>query len=621
MHPESKLFHVISVIFLAVVISLAPFPLQASPSVTVTSTSTGGNWSAPATWIGGVVPGSMDAVIVAAGANIFVDVSSAAYSLTFTSGAANTTIAISGTNSLKIGAGGVIFNSPTLSNRVFKLDVGAGSLTVDGNVAFSASGSTRLNQLSIGAGSATISNTIAFSGFTVANQIVLSSAAAKLSTSGGLPSGGTLTMAAGSTIEFTGTSAQNISGYTFQNLRINKASGINNTTTGAVTINGNLSIDGGGLHDGGNQITGNISGTLSIASGALLQVGSNGSASQFPTNFTAANIALNTNSTVVYNSGITQTLSAVPTYGNLQIGSTNNSVKTLGGPTTIAGNLAINSGNTLATNDFALNVAGNWTNNGAFTAGNSTVTFNGVASSATLQTFTGNTTFNNLTVAAGAIVESGNSLMSTNGTYVSGGIPANGEARRAPTSARTCSTAEVDATNQATLLLNTCTGGLSNATIKSSSGGPFPNVSTGTDAAYDTCPALSALVRRYWYITPNASGVATATFSYRDSELAGTSVAPDAIKVYKCVNGSWLAQTSALTSSAVVNGYRNVVANGLSVSVGAFALGALNAPTAVRLTTLQAHVERSDTPITMLAIGVGALVGEFAVRLRRRRAK
>ncbi|MFI5253638.1 MAG: beta strand repeat-containing protein, partial [Bacteroidota bacterium] len=64
------------------------------------------------------------------------------------------------------------------------------------------------------------------------------------------------------------------------------------------------------------------------------------------------------------------------TYNNLIL---NGGISTLGVATSLTGKLTISSGATLASGNFALNVAGNWLNNGTYTAGTATVTFNGAA--------------------------------------------------------------------------------------------------------------------------------------------------------------------------------------------------------------------------------------------------
>ncbi|MFI5252107.1 MAG: M20/M25/M40 family metallo-hydrolase [Bacteroidota bacterium] len=99
-------------------------------------------------------------------------------------------------------------------------------------------------------------------------------------------------------------------------------------------------------------------------------------------------VQLNTNNTLP---------AALTTYNNLIINSP--STSTLGVATTITGNLVISSGATLSvgTSNFALNVAGDWLNNGTFTAGTGTVTINGTAQ----DTIGGSasTAFNTLTIS------------------------------------------------------------------------------------------------------------------------------------------------------------------------------------------------------------------------------
>lgn len=155
------------------------------------------------------------------------------------------------------------------------------------------------------------------------------------------------TLTAGSTIEYAAGVAQTISATpTYSSLKVSGNS--TKTLGGAITVNNNLTISAGTLADGGNQITGNATGTLSIASGATLSLG-NGSATTFPTNFTAAHISLDAASTVIYKANANTTISATPTYGGLTLAPT---LATSGKTYTFSGAATING-------DFMINPAGN----------------------------------------------------------------------------------------------------------------------------------------------------------------------------------------------------------------------------------------------------------------------
>lgn len=204
---------------------------------------------------------------------------------------------------------------------------------------------------------------------------------------------------------------------TYNNLTID-ATGRTVTLGVATIINGNLSIDAGTFASSTLQITGNATGTMTMAAGTALTLGTNVSATNvlFPTNFTAGNINLNVTSTVTYQTNGAQTVSIVPTYGNLT--STSGvaaATKTLSGtPLAIAGNLTLNSANDtfdgsantinltgnlsgtggLSFTTGTLNIGGNNTHSGTFTSGTGTVDYNGSGA----QTVRG-TTYNNLTIS------------------------------------------------------------------------------------------------------------------------------------------------------------------------------------------------------------------------------
>jgi hypothetical protein len=168
-------------------------------------------------------------------------------------------------------------------------------------------------------------------------------------------------------ITLVGGSANHIlsGGGSFTNLELNDALG---ATLGAgMAVNGNFAITSGVFSDNGFQITGNGAGTLSIAAGSGLNLGSASTSTTFPTIFTAPHISLNASSLVTYKSGTAQIISAVPTYGNLTIaGAVDTSAanyKTTAAAITVNGALAINAGNTLDMQSFSGSALGAGTSN------------------------------------------------------------------------------------------------------------------------------------------------------------------------------------------------------------------------------------------------------------------
>ena len=135
-----------------------------------------------------------------------------------------------------------------------------------------------------------------------------------------------------STVEFRGqtanASSQDVTtnGSAFYNVVVNRqanGTGGANTVTllQAITVNNNLTITTGNLYDNGFQITGNATGTFTMAANTNMQLGDNGTASAtvFPTNYTTTSLA--NNSTVEYRDrAAIQNISHIPTYGNLTFG-------------------------------------------------------------------------------------------------------------------------------------------------------------------------------------------------------------------------------------------------------------------------------------------------------------
>jgi hypothetical protein len=213
-----------------------------------------------------------------------------------------------------------------------------------------------------------------------------------------------------STVTLNGTGSQTISTTTFNNLTINKSSGTA-SSSGNLTLSGNLAVSSGTLDLVSYTANGSGSGTFSLSSGTTLRLsGSN----NFPTSYST--YSLNSTSTVEYYGTGTQTINTVA-YGNLTLNNGGTNAKSLSGSLSCA-NLLLNSGATLDGGAATLDVQGNWTNSGTFTAGTGTIKLSGSS-----KTLTGATTFNNLTVIGSCTPSSDivvSSSMNVSGTYAAG---------------------------------------------------------------------------------------------------------------------------------------------------------------------------------------------------------
>ncbi len=197
------------------------------------------------------------------------------------------------------------------------------------------------------------------------------------------PGFATITLSAGTTVEYASGVAQSVSGTpAYQNLTFSGAG--NKTAAAALTINGNVNISSGTFTAGSYTHT----------------VGGNWTNSG---TFTATASTINFNGSGAGNIGASN-------FNNVTFSGAG--TKTATGALSIAGNVSIT--NNLSAGSFAHTVTGNWTNTATFTAGTSTISFNGT----TVQTIGGAsvTTFNNLTVNNG----SGGSVTLANAETVSG---------------------------------------------------------------------------------------------------------------------------------------------------------------------------------------------------------
>jgi type IX secretion system substrate protein len=293
-----------------------------------------------------------------------------------------------------------------------------------------------------------------------------------------------------------------------------------------------------------------LSGTGTVNYGGITTSAANAVAgSNFSGGFATYNF--NTASTVVYNGAVTQTVYSAPAYGNLTIANTASTTATAGGALTINGSVLINSGSAFAGSTFAHTVAGNWTNNGTYTAGtstNSTVTFNGISAQTIGSTNNISTAFNNLsitnTTASGVSLGivttvSNNFALASNSTFNDGGFQLTGNATGTFTAAA----------------------------------GSFLNIGLPTSINNTTFPST--------FIKANITLNATSTTSYQ----ANASQTISAVPAYGNLNiGNSTSTPSTNTSSGgniTVAGAMNVFTN----ATGDFSAGA-NTNTVTGLTTI-----------------------------------
>jgi len=292
-------------------------------------------------------------------------------SLVIATGANATSLTFSGTNSITV-TGSVTVNSNDANVSKY-IDVAGGTLTCN-SVSINSTGgnNNRDAYVSVTTGTINVSADITMNASSLRTYLLFyGNGTINI---GGTISGGGITSTAGGgaaaptsgTVNYNSATDQTVGAYTYYNLVISGSG--TKTVESFITINRNLSIQGTAtLASDVYQITGNNTGTLTMADGTSLTLGrtDNVLAVSFPTNYTAANISLNANSTVIYQTNGAQNVSATPTYGNLTI--TGTGTKTLQGATTVNGNLSITGTANLYTNTFQ--ITGNAARTFTMTAG------------------------------------------------------------------------------------------------------------------------------------------------------------------------------------------------------------------------------------------------------------
>jgi autotransporter-associated beta strand protein len=272
-----------------------------------------------------------------------------------------------GTGSLTLNGGTISSNNTTARSILnpFTLggDITLGDGTNTGTLTLSASGSlTGTRQL-------TIASAVIFEGVLSGTQTtygITKAGAGALTLSGGNTYTGLTTISAGT-------------------LKLNKSGGTTIPVTNDITASGgtlqissnqtinNLTLSGSGNLTVDNGVTLSINGTFDYSGSSTISLGS------------GASIAYGAGATLKYSGNVARTTSnsewpTTSAPSNVIINTTSPGTVTLHAARSISGNFTINSGATfdVSTSNFALNVAGAWTNSGGtFIPRSGTVTFNG----------------------------------------------------------------------------------------------------------------------------------------------------------------------------------------------------------------------------------------------------
>lgn len=238
--------------------------------------------------------------------------------------------------------------------------------------------------------------------------------------------GGTLTIANGATLKIGGTNTFP-SNYTTHNINCTSTTEYSGTSQTIANLNssqsyGNLTLSGSGtktLQTGTTAIcnnftitgTANTTGVTGLAIGGNVQIDATASFTAGAYEHTVGGNWIKTGtfnatgSTINFNGSISNQSIGASSFNNITF--SNAATKTATGILTIAGDVTINSN--FNTGNFNHSVAGNWTNNGTFTAGTGTITLN--ATGTKIIGGTTNSLFNNL-----IINETGSSTLGINTT-------------------------------------------------------------------------------------------------------------------------------------------------------------------------------------------------------------
>ena len=230
---------------------------------TISSSVGTGNWSNPATWIGGIVPGASDDVVISNNSNVIVDVNTSCLSLVISAAGNNTSLIIGSGITLTV-SGNVTINPPTGGTTNSDLVIGDGILICNNLYSSNSNYNTSDCRILINNGTITVLNDAVLGSNATRNHFTVSGSGL-FQVAGIFSGGGTITTGNG-TIEYNGNTQNLNNAFTnYFNLTISNSG--TKTLTTAITINGNLNInDNAQLDVSANNFNINLRGNWNVSS-------------------------------------------------------------------------------------------------------------------------------------------------------------------------------------------------------------------------------------------------------------------------------------------------------------------------------------------------------------------